>query len=235
MNVSHCRPARVPAPGCRVLREEQLALHPWARHIQFVPHGPVARDRVLAIQRRDPAELEAVARECVPRLLRAAHAAGLKSDDASDAVQDALLVFVTRAHEYDGRAAVLTWLFGILYNKIRERRRAFAAEKSVEDVDTVLESRFDEHGGWSRPPRSPEEYTAHAQALQWLEDCMGQLPERRRLAFTLREVEQLDTDEICNILQLSRNNLGVLLFRARNALRECMESKGIRGIADVAM
>ena len=119
------------------MREEQLALHPWARHIRLVSHGPVARDRVLAIQRRDPAEMEAVARESLPRLLRAAQAAGLKGEDASDAVQDALLVFVTRAHEYDGRAAVLTWLFGILYNKIRERRRAFAAEESVEGLRPV--------------------------------------------------------------------------------------------------
>ena len=223
------------APGRLVLRWRALALHRNRRHIPMVTSPPPARARMLAIQRRDPAEMEAVARDCLPPLLRAARAAGLQGDDANDAVQDALLVFVKRAHEYDGRAAVLTWLFGILYNKIRERRRAIAAEDSVDDVDTVLESRFDEHGGWSRPPRSPEEYTAHAQAMRWLEDCMGQLPDRRRLAFTLREVEQLDTQEICNILDLSPNNLGVLLFRARNALRECMESKGIRGSADVAM
>jgi len=48
-------------------------------------------------------------------------------------------------------------------------------------------------------------------------------------------VEQLDVDEVCNVLEVTRNNLGVLLFRARNALRECLESKGIEGSADVAL
>ncbi len=45
----------------------------------------------------------------------------------------------------------------------------------------------------------------------------------------LGEVEGLDTDEICKILEVTRTNLGVLLYRARNRLRECLESKGVRG------
>ncbi len=49
------------------------------------------------------------------------------------------------------------------------------------------------------------------------------------MAFLLREVEELDTEEICNILEVTRTNLGVLLHRARTRLRECLEAKGIRG------
>ena len=71
--------------------------------------------------------------------------------------------------------------------------------------------------------------------MTWLADCLEQLPDRRRLAFVLREVEQLDTLEICKILDMSPNTLGVLLFRARNALRECMEHKGLHGVSDVEM
>lgn len=49
------------------------------------------------------------------------------------------------------------------------------------------------------------------------------------MAFVLREIEGLDTDEICKILDVSRTNLGVVFFRARNRLRECLEEKGVRG------
>lgn len=71
--------------------------------------------------------------------------------------------------------------------------------------------------------------------MAWLSDCMEALSERRRIAFVMREIEQMGVAEICKILELSPNNLGVLLFRARNSLRECMESKGVRGSADVAL
>lgn len=179
--------------------------------------------------------LDEIARQHLAPLRRAAAASGLAADEAWDAVQETLVVFVRRAHEYDGRAGMRAWLLGILYRKIMELRRANVREEPVEDVDAVFEERFGANGRWSRPPRSPEEYTMGNQAMAWLEECLGDLPERRRLAFILREVEQLPTDEVCKILEVSGNNLGVLLFRARNGLRECLESKGIHGSADVAL
>jgi hypothetical protein len=56
-------------------------------------------------------------------------------------------------------------------------------------------------------------------------------PSRRpqRLAFLLREVEGLETKETCKILEVTRTNLGVLLYRARNRLRACLERLGIEG------
>ncbi len=57
---------------------------------------------------------------------------------------------------------------------------------------------------------------------------------RRRCAPTyrrssvLREVEELDTEEICKVLDVTRTNLGVLLHRARARLRGCLENQGIR-------
>ena len=65
--------------------------------------------------------------------------------------------------------------------------------------------------------------------------CLDEVPDRQRLAFVLREVEGFETEEICNILQVSANNLGVLLFRARNRLRECLESKGMKGSEDARL
>jgi DNA-directed RNA polymerase specialized sigma24 family protein len=45
------------------------------------------------------------------------------------------------------------------------------------------------------------------------------------MAFFLKEVEGHVSEEICNILEVSNTNLGVLLFRAKNKLRECIERK----------
>jgi RNA polymerase sigma-70 factor (ECF subfamily) len=44
----------------------------------------------------------------------------------------------------------------------------------------------------------------------------------------LREVEELDTKDICNNLQITNTHLGVLIHRARARLRECLKGKGWR-------
>lgn len=191
--------------------------------------------QTAAIQRCDSDTLGAIARTEVPVLLRAARAAGVAAQDAEDVVQETLLVFVRRAGDYDGRSSVRAWLFGILYRKVAERWRGVRAESSFDPIDEVHEARFDADGRWSRPPHPPDVAAANAQAMTMLGECLEGLPARRRLAFTLREVEQLDTDEICKILDVNANALGVLLFRSRNALRECLETKGLVGGDDVAL
>ncbi len=49
------------------------------------------------------------------------------------------------------------------------------------------------------------------------------------MAFLLREVEGLATTEICKILGVTGTNLGVMLHRLRNRMRECLEARGITG------
>jgi RNA polymerase sigma-70 factor (ECF subfamily) len=186
-------------------------------------------DRAAAIRARDPAALEAVVRECLPALLRAALASGLPRDRAEDAVQASLLVFVQRAASFDGRARVCSWVHGILARKVMEERRTTQRRGREEDIDGVMESRFDPSGSWVRPPRDPGEALESEELRRELASCLDELSERQRLAFALREVEGMRTDEICKILEVSANNLGVLLFRARNGLRECLESKGFDG------
>jgi RNA polymerase sigma-70 factor (ECF subfamily) len=105
----------------------------------------------------------------------------------------------------------------------------------VDDIEAVVEARFDPAGRWIRPPRPADADTTAGEIMARVEECLGQIPERPRSAFVLREVEQLDTAEVCKILEVSANNLGVMLYRARNRLRECLEAKGIRGSADAAV
>jgi RNA polymerase sigma-70 factor (ECF subfamily) len=190
---------------------------------------------VAAIQRRDAAVLEREVRRCLPQLLRAARAAGLSGVRAEDAVQSSLLVFLQRAPEYDGRARVCTWIHGILVRKIWEERRGEGHDARHEAIDDVVESRFDASGSWIRPPQAPLEALARGEVRRELEACLERLPVRQRLVFTMREVEGLEPAEICKMLEVSANNLGVLLFRARNGLRECLESRGIEGSADAAL
>ena len=189
-------------------------------------------ERTAGIRRRDPATLDQVIRESLPGLLRAARAAGLPAEQAEDAAHAAVLVFLQRAEAFDGRARASTWLYGILANKVAEARRADTREQGVDDIDQVFEARFDATGTWSHPPVGALEHLAREDARRFIAACLEGVPERQRRTLILRHVDEVDTDTACKILAVSPNNLGVLLFRARARMRECLETSGVRGSAD---
>ncbi|NLE64990.1 MAG: RNA polymerase subunit sigma, partial [Elusimicrobia bacterium] len=53
--------------------------------------------------------------------------------------------------------------------------------------------------------------------------CMSKLPERTASAFSMRELDGMDTGEICKELGITATNLWVILHRARLQLRACLE------------
>lgn len=99
-------------------------------------------------------------------------------------------------------------------------------KERADPLDEVFESRFNEKGGWSRPPADLERLFLSKELGKLIHGCMDGLPVNQREAFMLREVEGFDTNEICKILDVSVTNLGVLIYRARAWLRECLEARG---------
>ena len=192
-------------------------------------------ERTAAIRDRNPETLREVVGAYLPQILRAARGAGLGPEEAEDVAQATFLTFLEKADRFDGRATVRTWLFGILYKKILENWRRVRKDRQTDDIDDVMEERFDASGRWSRPPGPVDARVIHREIRKQIEDCLGELPVPQRLAFVLREVEQLPTDEVCKILEVTANNLGVLFYRGRNRLRECLEAKGTKGSHDAVV
>ena len=160
------------------------------------------------------------------QILRAARGAGLDPDRAEDVTQATFATFIEKASQFEGRSHVRTWLFGILYRKIAEARRGLQREQKADDIEDVLKRRFKPDGTWANPPQPIGLYGAEVR--KFIEQCLEMLPTAQRMAFVLREVQELTTEEICKILDVSSTNLGVLLHRGRNRLRECLENRGVR-------
>jgi len=179
------------------------------------------------LRARDELAVRAVVHAYLPQILRAARAGGLSEDEARDTTQNTFATFIEKLPEFEGRSHIRTWLFGILYRKMQESYRARQKGQNLDDIDEVMEARFDERGHWIRPPRPVDLQLEDAEVRDSLEDCMNGLSENQRMAFVLREVQGYATDEICKILSVTVTNLGVMLYRARNRLRECLEAKGV--------
>ncbi len=180
------------------------------------------------IRERDREAIETVVQAYLPQVLRAARGAGLDPEQAGEVTQATFTTFLDSAPRFEGRSHVRTWLFGILYRKIAEARRGLARDRRMDDIDEVFESRFDSRGGWARPPRPADADLFDQETRREISGCLEAAPTPQRMAFVLREVEGLSTEEICNILEVTRTNLGVMLHRIRNRLRECLEAKGVR-------
>lgn len=155
---------------------------------------------------------------------------------AEDAVQEALLGALENVDSFQGRAAMRTWVFGILKNKIadairRKVRRAEVSREADEDGnDDDLSSLFNAKGFWREEERpvawaNPEASLREGQFWSVFEACLEGLPAKHARVFMMREFVGLDSREICAALSTSTTNLHVILHRARLRLRECLEDK----------
>ncbi|MBI4907279.1 MAG: sigma-70 family RNA polymerase sigma factor [Acidobacteria bacterium] len=183
-------------------------------------------DALARLKNRDPEVLADLVNEHSRPLYRAARGMGFKEDEAEDMVQDVFITFLASIDRFEGRSQLRTWLFGILHHKSMERRRKRVREDQHDTIDEIFESKFDGSGSWASPPQDLVRLMESKQIGEAIAHCMEGLPPLQRSVFVLREMEGLDGDAVCKILEVSVTNMGVLMFRARNRLRECLEGRG---------
>lgn len=160
---------------------------------------------------------------------------------AEDVVQEALTAAVTGRREFAARSALKTWVFGILRNKIvdaiRVRGRSInigALADEETELDEVFESLFKANAHW-HPELRPHEWGDPEAALHqeqfWavFDACLNHLPPNTARVFMMREFLEFDTDEVCAELRISIGNCHVILHRARNGLRRCLEQSWFAG------
>ncbi len=155
---------------------------------------------------------------------------------AEDVVQEALVAALDNTREFAGRSAVKTWIFAILKNKIvdliRQQSRttnASALSAEEESLDQAFESLFKTNARWlpgARPSNwgDPEESLREQRFWEVFDACLKHLPENTARVFMMREFLEFETAEVCLELSLTTSNCNVILHRARNGLRRCLES-----------
>lgn len=155
---------------------------------------------------------------------------------AEDCVQETFLAALKAYKNFEGRGSVRTWLVGILKHKVTDHFRRITREAPLgqEEEETSEHTEFftrtdgwDNHWNVDYAPTdwhaSPAQLAEQADFWRVFSDCLMPLPQRTATAFTLREVDGLTSEEICEILRISVNNLWVMLHRARLHLRNCLE------------
>lgn len=177
------------------------------------------------LKSRDPAILKAFFNELNPYMLRMLASHKIFSDQAEDLVHQTWETFFKNLEKFESRSQLKTFLIGILMNKIREHRRANQRLVFEESSEDFLNHHFTPDGWWKKDPEDPYQYLESTELGEFLKECIEGLTETQRSAFVMVEVEEESSQEICNILQVSHSNLRVLLFRAKEKLRSCLQGK----------
>jgi RNA polymerase sigma-70 factor (ECF subfamily) len=157
---------------------------------------------------------------------------------AEEVVQEAWLGVLRGIDRFEGRSSLKTWLFRIVANTaktrgVREARSLpFSAFEAPEGEPTVSADRFLGEaerfpGHWAAPPASwarvPDDALVADETIDVIRREIDRLPPAQRAVITLRDVDGLTAEEVCNALELTETNQRVLLHRARAKVRAALE------------
>lgn len=144
--------------------------------------------------------------------------------DAEDVTQQAFLSALEGLARFREQASFATWLHRIATHaalKVLRKRRGLDTVSLEEATEPREDSEAVPHpeyiADWKQ---SPEQLVERNETQRLLDEALGQLDEKHRLVFVLRDVEGLSVRETAGALGLSEANVKVRLLRARLQLRE---------------
>ena len=176
---------------------------------------------VTALQSGEPAAFEQLVRRHGPRMLAVARQILGSDSDADDALQDAFVTVFRSIGSFEGKSQLSTWLHRVAVNaalmRLRSRKR-----KREQPIDDLLPQFIAD--GHEKNPGAPWNPAALAgielEETRWIVRAqIDRLPEDYRTVLVLRDLQELDTRAVAELLGLSEGNVKVRLHRARQALR----------------
>jgi len=172
---------------------------------------------VRRVQAGDPAAFELLAR----RYLRAVHAVAAsfvkERADAEDVAQEAFLRALEAIRRFDPARPFAPWLYQIARNVARNRIK-WRKRHSTDPVSAVEESLAD-----AGP--TPADSVERSELQELLEAAIDELPEQRRTAFRLADVEGYPAVEVARLMGLSAGAVRAHLYHARRGLRARLEHR----------
>ena len=135
---------------------------------------------------------------------------------AEDVVQDTFVKILRGTAPYSGKGSLAGWVYRIGYNQaldILRKRRESPHDPTTPDT-------------WATQTEVSAETRALARDLaRALDEAIEALPDPLRDAFVLRDVEDLSTREVAEVLSISESAVKMRLARARAQLRNSLQDQ----------
>lgn len=161
--------------------------------------------RIIAGEKR---LFEVIIRRYNQRMYRVGMAVLNNEQDVEDAMQTAYINAYMNLEKFQNRAAFATWLTKIMLNQCLEQKR----KKQL--------TQLSEYPSKAEIMNVPANELANKELGKILERSIAALPEKYRLVFVLREIENFSVRETSETLNIEETNVKVRLNRAKTMLRE---------------
>lgn len=208
------------------MQTETRASHSFRPVRRITTASPNIEERVLVagLKLGRPESYETLVRSYGGRMLALARRLLRNEEDAQDAVQEAFLSAFRKIHGFRERCHLGTWLHRITVNAalMHIRRAACRPEVEIENLLPV----FDETGHHVTPvatlPAEGERRLLRDETRRCVHACIGRLPDTYRTVLVLRDIEELDTKEVAELLGVTANAVKIRLHRARQAVAKLL-------------
>jgi len=129
--------------------------------------------------------------------------------EAEDIMQTAYINAYQQLKNFQGRSSFATWLTRILiYESLLHKKRKLKLQKVL-----MEKPGNDYHND------TPLKGLMNKELKGLLENAVAQLPEKYRMVFVMREVQEMSTNETMEALNLGESNVKIRLSRAKEMLR----------------
>jgi RNA polymerase sigma-70 factor (ECF subfamily) len=157
---------------------------------------------------------------------------------ADEVVQETWLGVLQGLDRFEGRSSLKTWIFAILVNRaktrgVRERRTVPFASLGGEpgepavDADRFQSAHEPFPGHWRRYPApwgaSPDVVAEDRETVRAAMQAIAELPPVQQAVIRMRDLQGMESEEVCDMLDVSPANQRVLLHRARSRVRAALE------------
>lgn len=162
-----------------------------------------------------------------------------RQDIAEDMVQDTFLSAYKAIDTFKHNSSERTWLVAILKRKIIDHFRKKSTQKELNIFDKDTTDDFMGHffapegqyeGHWfsnSAPNEWKGDFGTQVEKNEFnviLQACLRKLPEKWSAVFVLKNMDDMESEEICKELEITPSNYWVMMHRAKLQLRECLEN-----------
>jgi len=130
---------------------------------------------------------------------------------------------------FKGEASERTWLISILKRKIIDHYRKINSIKGKAEVRITSNNDSETEGDWLEErvadpfDKTAEDTMQNTELGEAILNCLSKLPEKQSEVFRMKTIEGIETEDICNELNITASNLWVIIHRARTAMALCLK------------
>ena len=145
-------------------------------------------------------------------------------EDAQDTAQETLMRLARQLREFPDARALSVWLYKVAKTQcLMSRRKSKFAPAQMLSLDDLMPKESDlSPAGTKSWQVTPEETVLRLELRGRLEDAILALPKHYRLVLILRDMEQLDTQEVAEVMGISEETTKMRLHRARVFVRNAL-------------